>query len=144
MSGRFRWSAFENIGDETPALVAIVPRKRDWRVMLAELWYRIPVRTAPLDLPDCRYIAFYQPRVFGAEKWAVNWYARVSRVSAVSRRELLPGEPDHPRAGDAYWRIDIDGLLRLPRPIPSRRRRRIVFVPTSLERLLVAGEVNDL
>lgn len=112
--------------------------------MLTKLWYRIPVRTAPLDLPDCRYLAFYQPRVFGAERWAVSWYARVRGMAAFSRLELLPGEPEHPRAKDAYWRIDMDGLLRLPRPIPSRRRRRIVFIPTSLERLLVAGEVNDL
>jgi very-short-patch-repair endonuclease len=34
--------------------------------------------------------------------------------------------------------------VRLPRPIPSRRWRRIVFIPTTLERLLRAQEINDL
>jgi very-short-patch-repair endonuclease len=141
---RHRWEALARVEGETPALVAIVPRVKDWRLLLDRHWYRIPVRTAPDDLPDCRYIAFYQPGAFGAEKWSVNWYARVRGLAAAARSELLPDEAGHPRAADAYWRVELDGLLRLPRPIPSRRLRRVVFFPTTLERLLVADEINDL
>ncbi|MFO7638545.1 MAG: DUF559 domain-containing protein [bacterium] len=144
MVRRLRWNAFARLRDETPALVGIVPRIKDWRLLRDQHWYRIPIRTAPEDLRSCRYLAFYQPGVFKEERWAVNWYARVHGITAVSRRELLPDEASHPRAGEPYWRIELDGLLRLSRPILSHRRRRIVFIPTTLERLFVADEINDL
>ena len=32
----------------------------------------------------------------------------------------------------------------MPRPIPSRRLRRLTFIPTTLARLLAADEINDL
>jgi very-short-patch-repair endonuclease len=82
--------------------------------------------------------------VFGAERWSVGYYAEITRVGLVRRIELLPDEPDHPRAQDEYYRIEVGELRPLPRPIPSRRLRRIVFIPTSLERLMRATEVNDL
>ena len=131
-------------GPETPALVGIVTRMKDWELVWSRHWYRIPVRTAPEGLESAQYLAFYQTRLFGQEKWAVNWYARVRGVSKVTRRELLPDEPEHPRAGAEYHKIVLGELQRLPNPIPSRRWRRIVFIPTSLERLLHAEEINDL
>lgn len=131
-------------GPETPALVGIVTRMKDWELVRSEHWYRIPVRTAPDGLEKVRYLAFYQTRLFGDEKWAVNWYARVRAISKAERRELLPDEPAHPRAGAEYYKVEVGELQRLPNPIPSRRWRRIVFIPTSLERLLHAQEINDL
>ena len=131
-------------GPETPALVGIVTRKKDWELVTSEHWYRIPVRTAPEGLDIIRYLAFYQTRLFGEEKWAVNRYAPVKRISRVTRRDLLPDEPGHPRAGAEYYKFELGELTRLPNPIPSRRWRRIVFIPTSLERLLHAQEINDL
>ena len=132
------------VGTETPALVGVVTRKKDFRLLVDEHWYRIPVRTAPKCLHQAQYVAFYQTLVFGEEKWAVNWYARVRGLSKVRRIDLLPDEPKHKQARAMYFRVDVDDLLRLSNPIPSRRWRRIVFIPTSLERLLVAEEVNDL
>jgi very-short-patch-repair endonuclease len=102
------------------------------------------VRTAPEGLDGIRYLAFYQTKLFGAEKWAVNWYAYVRGITKLKRRELLPDESAHPRAGAEYHKIELGELTRLPFPIPSRRWRRIVFIPTSLERLLHAQEINDL
>jgi very-short-patch-repair endonuclease len=102
------------------------------------------VRTAPDGLDSIQYLAFYQPRLFGDERYAVNWYARVRGISKVTRRELLPDEPRHAHAGAEYYRCELGELTRLPHPIPSRRWRRIVFIPTSLERLLHAEEINDL
>ncbi len=40
--------------------------------------------------------------------------------------------------------IDIGPLWQLPQPIPSRRLRRITFIPTTLARLLAAREINGL
>lgn len=131
-------------GDETPALVGIVTQQKDWDLVRFAHWYRIPVRTAPAGLEKVRYLAFYQTRVFGEEKWAVNWYAPVLGMSRATRRELLPDEPRHARATAEYWRVELGELRRLLHPIPSRRWRRIVFIPTSLERLLRAKEINDL
>ena len=54
----------------------------------------------------------------------------------LTRAELLPDEPDHPRAGDSYYKIEIGPLQPLPRPVPSRALRRIAFIPTTLSRLL--------
>jgi len=131
-------------GPETPALVGIVTRRKDWELVRSEHWYRIPARTAPEGLDSIRYLAFYQTRLFGNEKWAISWYAPVLGMNRAMRRELLPDELDHPRAGAEYYKLALGELTRLPHPIPSRRWRRIVFIPTSLERLLRAQEINDL
>lgn len=129
---------------ETPALVAIVNRRKDWRLAQTERWYRIPVRSAPEYLMQIRYVAFYQTRVFANEKWSVNYYAAVRGLETLRRCELLPDEPNHDRANERYYRVRIGEVQRLAKPILSRRRRRIVFIPTTLERLLRAREINDL
>jgi very-short-patch-repair endonuclease len=129
---------------ETPALVAVITRKKDWQFLAEQHWYRVPVRTAPEGIEDVKYVAWYQTAAFGSEKWQVNWYARVRDVSRARRIELLPDESLRPQAQEEYFRIEVDDLLHLPRPIPSRKLRRIVFIPTSLERLMVAEEINDL
>jgi very-short-patch-repair endonuclease len=83
-------------------------------------------------------------KVFGSEKWAVNYHAEVRDVDRVKRVELLPQERDHPRAQEEYYRLGIGDLERLPKPIPSWRWRRIVFIPTTTEKLFRAEEINDL
>jgi len=124
--------------------VGIVSRRKDWELILAEHWYRIPVKSAPDCLKKMKYLAFYQTRAFGDEKWAVNCYARITGITTAKRRKLLPDEPNHKRADESYYRIAISKLQRLPRPVPSRRWRRIVFIPTTLEKLLRAREIKDL
>jgi hypothetical protein len=61
-----------------------------------------------------------------------------------TRAELLRTQPDHPRADEQYYKIQIGPLERLPRPIPSRKWRRITFLYTTGEHLLAAEELNDL
>lgn len=128
------------------ALIAIMNNKADFARAKHEHWYRIPVRSAPprVDFSRLVHLAFYQTKVFGDEKWAVNYYAEVRAVDRVKRIELLPEERDHPRAQDEYYRLTIGELERLPKPIPSRRWRRIVFIPTTTEKLFQAEEINDL
>jgi very-short-patch-repair endonuclease len=128
------------------ALVAIMNNKADFARAQYEHWYRIPVRSAPprVDFARLERLAFYQTKVFGPEKWAVNYHAEVRSVDRVKRIELLPHERDHPRAQDEYYCLKIGDLERLPKPIPSRRWRRIVFIPTTVEKLFQAEEINDL
>lgn len=138
------WGRLDRFRRETPALVALVPSKRDWRILETEHWYRIPVATAPDGIESVRWLAFYLPAAFGPDKWSVSRLGRVRSLRRCLRRELIPSEPGHPRADQPYWRVELESLARLDRPIPSRRRRRVVFIPTSLERLRAAREINDL
>jgi len=124
-------------------LVAVMNDRRDLEIARHEGWYRIPLKRAPRRV-GAEYLAFYQTKAFDDEKWAVNYYAPIHRYRLVTRAELLPEEADHPRAAEPYYKVEIGPLQRLPHPIPSKRLRRITFIPTTLERMLRAEEINDL
>jgi very-short-patch-repair endonuclease len=124
-------------------LVAVMNTPRDLEIARHEGWYRIPLRRAPRRV-GADYLAFYQTKAFDDEKWAINYYAPTRRYHLATRAQLLPEEANHPRATEPYYRVEIGPLQRLPRPIPSRRLRRITFIPTTLEHLLSAEEINDL
>lgn len=128
---------------ETPALVVVVNSGEDWRRARAEGWYRIPVRRAPRQA-GAAYLAFYHTGAFAEERWSIRWYAPVLSVQVMLRRVLIPDEPSHPRAGEWYFRYNLGALQALPAPIPSRRLRRITFIPTTLERLMTARDVSQL
>lgn len=126
-----------------PALVVIVNNRRDWQRVVEEGWYRIPLSRAPHPIA-ADYLAFYHTRNVGGACWSVSFYAPVLRCRIVSRRELLPDEPLHPRADERYYRIELGEVRALAQPIRSRALRRITFIPTTLERLYVAEDVADL
>jgi len=129
--------------EQTPVLVAVMNNQRDFDIARRQGWYRIPVKHVPRRL-GAEYLAFYHTQALAEHRWAVNYYAPIRRIHLAQRRNLLPQESDHPRADDWYYKIEIGPLQRLPRPIPSRRLRRITFIPTTLARLLSAREINDL
>jgi hypothetical protein len=125
-------------------LVAIVNDRRDFEIAREELWYRIPVKHAPGSTAETVVLAFYFTRAFGEEKWSVRWYAPVRGHELCLRRDLFPGEPAHPRAGEAYYKLQLGPLMELERPIPSLRWRRITFIETTWDRFMAAEEINDL
>jgi very-short-patch-repair endonuclease len=129
-------------------LVAIVNNPEDMRLAREEGWYRIPVASARKWLGDRwppRWLAFYQTKVFGHEAHAINYYAVVRDIRMVSRTDLFPDTPpNHPKAHRRYHQLLLDDLQRLPKPIISRRLRRIVFIPTTLIKFEAAVEINDL
>ncbi|MGQ9458941.1 MAG: hypothetical protein ACUVXH_05420 [Anaerolineae bacterium] len=127
----------------SPVLVVVLTRPKDLQIAREEGWYRIPVRHAPRRLA-AEYLAFYLTGAFGEERWTVRYYAPVRRYRLATRAELLPEEPDHPRAQDLYYKVEIGSLQELPHPIPSRRLRRITFIMTDLDLLFAAHEINDL
>ncbi len=129
--------------DEPRVLVAVMNNRRDFLIAQEEGWYRIPHERGPSQV-GADFLAFYQTKAFDEERWMVKYYAPVRRYRIVSRGALLPDEPDHPRAEQLYYKLEIGPLEVLERPIPSRRLRRITFIPTTLERLLAAQEINDL
>jgi hypothetical protein len=138
------WEDTAPAPDETPVLVVVLNGFADLARAHDLGWYRIPLARAPRRIA-ADYLAFYQTGAFPpAERWAVRWLAPVRGYGITTRRELIPTEPDHPRADDRYYQIDLGALEPLPHPIPSRRLRRITFIPTTLGRLLEADEINDL
>jgi hypothetical protein len=129
---------------EAPVLVAVVNNPADLERARTEGWYRIPLSRAPARI-GADFLAFYQTGAFPEEeRWAVRWLAAIRGYHLATRRELLPDEPNHPRADDRYYRVELEDLAPLPHPIPSLRLRRIAFIRTTLGRLLEAREINDL
>jgi hypothetical protein len=126
-------------------LVAIMNNRRDFEVARDEGWYRIPQRHAPPSTTEAAALAFYFTKAFGEEdKWSIRWYAPVRGHELVRRRDLFPDEPDHPRVGEAYFKLQLGPLMQLELPIYSLRWRRVTFLETSWDRFTAAEEINDL
>jgi hypothetical protein len=125
-------------------LVAVVNNADDLRRAASEGWYRIPQRRAPQRI-GADYLAFYQTGAFkGPEAHAICFYAATRRYRLLTRRELLPHEPDHPRAEEYYYRVELGPFQRLQPVLPSTTLRRITFIHTTLDRLLHAQDVREL
>ena len=128
---------------DSSVLVAVMNSQRDLAIARESHWYRIPQKSAPKFFPP-DFVAFYQTKAFGGDAYSVRWYAQVRGHELLARRELLPSEPNHPRADRPYYKLQLGPLLELPHPIPSQHWRRLTFVLTTGERLFSAWEVNDL
>ncbi len=124
-------------------LVAVVNNPRDLEIARLLGWYRIPLRTAPKVIA-VDYLAFYQTGAFGDEKWRIEYIAPVRGHELTTRAELLKTEPDHPRAKEEYYKIQVGPLERLPQPVLAETWRRLTFLYTTGEYLLQAKTVNDL
>jgi hypothetical protein len=129
--------------DEARVLVAVVTRPRDLALARDEGWYRVPLARVPAHFA-ADYLAFYQTAAFGAERWAVRYYAPVLRYGIATRRELLPDEAEHPRAGERYYRVILGPLRALPLPVPAARLRRVAFIATTFGQLRRAADVREL
>lgn len=131
--------------EEIFGIVGIVPRKNLWDIILNEKWYHIPVKSAPKNVLDAKFVGFYFPKIFGEEmRYKVIYYAPIKSIDIKKRIELFPEEVNHPRSNIDYYKINLGGLIKLNNPIISKRFRRIVHIPTTLSKLLNAKEINDL
>jgi hypothetical protein len=125
-------------------LVALLNQPRDLERVRSEQWYRIPVKHAPVHFTQAHYLAFYLTKSFADAKWSICEYAPVRGHELVRRRDLFPDQAGHPRADDAYYKLQLGPLIALPRPIVSRSGRRILFLWTTGDKFLRAVEINDL
>lgn len=110
-------------------------------------WYRVRPGVAVDRLGDLtrfRTLAFYQPDSFGAAGRRVCYRAPALDYERRTRAELLPEEPDHVRGEQFYHCFRLGPLVELPRPIVSRKGRRLLFIPTTETRLSQAEEINEL
>jgi hypothetical protein len=125
-------------------LIVLMNNRRDREIARNERWYRIPARNAPGHITQARYIAFYLTKSFGDERWSICEYAPVQGHELVRRRDLFPDEASHPRADDAYYKLQLGAMIQLPRPITSRTGRRVLFIWTTGDKFSRAVELNDL
>ena len=113
-------------------LVAVVNDPRDLEIARLLGWYRIPLRTAP-KVVAVDYLAFYQTGAFGQQRWRIQTIAPVRGHELATRAELLRDEPDHPRAREEYYKIQLGPLEQLEQPILAETWRRVTFLYTTGE-----------
>lgn len=124
-------------------LVAVMNNPRDLEIARLLGWYRMPLRKAPKVI-EVDYLAFYQTAAFGdRHRWCVEAFAEVRGHELTTRRELLRDEPDHPRASEEYYKVQI-GPLQHCDPIPAGNWRRVTFLYTTGEKFQAARTLKDL
>ena len=107
-------------------------------------WYRIPLDRAPRRiaadyLTVCRTGTLPAGRTLGGARTGA-----CTRISSRKTHRADPRPPEHPWADQSYYKVMLGPLAPLPHTVPSRRLRRIAFIPTTLDRLMQAEEINDL
>jgi len=127
----------------TPVLVAVINSEVDLKRAREEHWYRIPVKRAPRQIA-AEYLALYQTAAFGASGQRIHYYAPILSYHLLTRADLLPNQPDHPRAADQYFKLELGDLQTLETPIANTRQPRLTFLYTTLDRLLAAADISDL
>ena len=125
-------------------LVGVLPSQKDYEIARLLGWYRIPMRMAP-KIVDVDYLAFYQTSAFGVEhRWRIEAFAEVKGNELTTRRELLRDEPDHPRANEEYYKIQLGPLQIRKNPIPAEKWKRITFFYTLGHLFNQAQTINEL
>lgn len=132
------------MSDDALVLVGIMPKPRDLEIARLLGWYRIPLKSAPKILhPDA--VAFYQTAAFPkGHRSRIEYYAEVAGVELVTRAELFRDEPDHPRAHEEYFKIQLRSLEMLPNPIPADEWKRFTFFYTTAGRIFTAASIRGL
>jgi hypothetical protein len=132
------------VSDNSLMLVGVVPDPKDFEIARLLGWYRIPLRMAP-KIVDVDYIAFYQTSAFGQDhRWRIESYAEVKGHELTTRAELLRDEPDHPRAREEYYKIQLGPILRREQPIVAEKWKRVTFLYTTGQLFNQAHILNDL
>lgn len=132
------------LSDDALVLVAIMPKPRDLDIARLLGWYRIPLKSAPKILhPDA--VAFYQTSAFAkGHRSQIEYYSEVAGVELTTRAELFRDEPDHPRAHEEYFKIQLRSLEMLPHPIIADEWKRFTFFYTTGSRILSAESIRGL
>jgi hypothetical protein len=132
-----------NLNLDALILVAVMTQPRDLEIARLFGWYRIPLRRAPKVIA-VDYLAFYQTGSFREMKWRIQYIAPVKGHELTTRDALLLDQPDHPRAKEEYYKVQIGSLQELSPPILAGKWRRITFFYTTGEYMQNAESINDL
>lgn len=128
---------------EDRVLVGVVNRVRDLDHVRYDHWYRIPQGRISGGI-HAEYLAFFLSRAFGERNGGIHFYARRTGHELVRRRDLLPDEAGHPRAGHLYYKVQLGELRERIPPIANPTRRPITFIYTTWDRFMAAKQISDL
>lgn len=129
---------------EDRVLVGVIKRKRDLNTARNAHWYRIPQNQMPRGI-HAEYVAFFlSGKVFKEQSGGIHYFAHRAGLELAYRRDLLPDEPNHPRANQAYYKIQLDELVEKVPPVLNPSRRPISFIYTTWDRFVHAQEIKDL
>lgn len=130
---------------EDRILVGVIKTKRDLKIMLEERWYRIPHGQATKGI-DADFLAFFlsgsaaKPRPNG-----IYYYARRTGIELMRRRDLMPSQPDHARADNLYYKIQLGDIDDKEPPIINQPNPyTFAFIYTTGDRFIQAGHIRDL
>jgi hypothetical protein len=131
---------------EDRVLIGVINRVADLRIARDQGWYRIPCHRAPprLEVEHADYLAFYLSRAFGVQNSGIHFYARRMGHELARRRDLIPTEPDHPRADVLYYKVQLGHLQAKSPPILNPARRPVAFICTTWDRFMAARTIADL
>lgn len=131
------------LDSEDRVLIAVINRQTDLAAALGSRWYRIPVARAPRWI-EVAVIGFYLARAFGPQNGGIHYYARVLGHELARRRDLLPTEPDHPRADALYYRLALGEVLPKQPPILNPTGRAVAFLYSTWGRFSTAETLAGL
>lgn len=136
--------AKNDLPENALVMVAILPSPKDLEIAKILGWYRIPMRMAP-KIVDVDYMVFYQTGKFPpGHDSLIEFYAEVCGHELTTRSELIRDDPNHPRAQEEYYKIQLGPLTSLSKPIPAHKWKRITFFYTLGNLVNEAITINDL
>ncbi len=128
---------------EALILVAVLPNPRDLQIAKTLGWYRLRANKAPKVI-SVDYVAFYQTGKFGESRWQIRHFAEVRGHELVTRKELMRQEPNHPRADDRYFKLQLGSMYQLDLPIVATNWHRLTFLYTTGAQFNAATALSDL
>jgi hypothetical protein len=128
---------------EDCVLVGVINRKKDFRILREQGWYRIPVSQMAHGVHD-DYIAFFFSKAFGAQNGSIRYFAERTGVEQHTRLELLPDEPKAKNASQHYYKITVGQLQAKVPPILNVDKHRISFIYTTGDRFEAATTIREL
>lgn len=130
---------------EDRVLVGVINRRRDLLCARDQRWYRVPAARMPRGGLYVAYVAFFlSGAVFRERSGGVHYFAPYTGVELVYRRDLLPEEADHPRAGEVYYKMQLGDPREKVPPVLNSARRPVTFILTTWERFAAARHISEL
>jgi hypothetical protein len=130
---------------ETTVLVGVINRKRDFLIAQDQHWYRIPEKSAPRGVEVGVLAFFLSGSPFKEQSGGIHYYAHRRGVELALRRDLLPDQPNHKRADERYYKVQIGPLQpKLPPILNKPNPIAISFIYTTWDRFQAAETIRDL
>jgi hypothetical protein len=129
---------------EDRVLVGVMNTKRDFSFAKDNSWYRIPQKRMPNGI-HVEYIAFFlSGAVFKEKSGGIHYFAQKRGVELAYRHQLVTNQPNHQRANEVYFKVQLGELREKSPPITNLTHRTIAFVYSTWDRFVHARTIADL